>query len=152
LSAQQQLWVDRTRAALAKRREAATGQDADSEPAGILTSMTRQLSPERAIELYRKITPVFVYQVLDRLYQSASLRVVHEIVEHLCSDEVQARLRACEHVRDGILDEFCTVLGQSEIRQQLSREDLQHLLEECGAANDLLAMENCIRLASAKAG
>ena len=138
-------------AALAAQRQRATG-DRTAEPPGILTSVTRQLPPEKAIELYRKITPVFVYQVLSRLDESTSLRVVHEIVDHLCSEPVQQRLQSCEHVRDGILEELRLVLGRSDIDRQITRETLHDVLEESGATNDLMAMENCIRLARSKAG
>ncbi|MGB2987021.1 MAG: hypothetical protein WBE26_14205 [Phycisphaerae bacterium] len=154
LSQEQERLIEHTRASLAEYRED-TGRTASfgvlDEPPGILTSMTRKLPPERAIELYRKITPIVVHQVLNRLKPSANLGVVQRLVDHLCSNEVHLRLRACEHVRDGILHELCTVLGQSEIRQEVSREDLQGVLEECGAMDDLIAMENCIRLAAAKA-
>ena len=155
LSQEQQQLIERTKDALAEirsRRHLVTPLAAAEEDAGVLTSLTRQLSPAKAAELYRKIMPAFVYQVLDRLNRSASLHVVHQIVGHLCSDEVQAQLRTCEHVRDAILDEFRDVLGQSEIHQQVSRADLQKLLVECGVMNDLIALENCIKLVASKAG
>jgi hypothetical protein len=122
------------------------------EPSGILTSLTRQLAPEKAMLLYRKIAPVFVFQILNKLNESASLRDVHRFVDHLCNETVLARLAACEHVRDGILDELRAVMGSSDIRLELSREDLQQILVECGAMQDLVAMENCIRLSASKAG
>lgn len=155
LSPEQKRLIERTRASrpeydVGSKRTMPDG--VSEEPAGILTSLMRRVPPEKAIELYRKITPVFVYQVLTRLNESASLRTVNRIVEHLCGDEAQLRLRECEHVRDGILDEFRSVLGRSEIGHEISREDLQRLLEECGALNDLIVMENCIKLAAAKAG
>ena len=155
LSPEQRSLAERTKAALAEYRAEAgrtVPSGAADEAPGILTSMTRQLPPEKAVELYRKITPTFVYEVLNRLNESASLRVVHQLVDHLCSEEVQRRLRGCEHVRDGILDEFCTVLGQSDIRPDISREELQGVLDDSGAMNDLIAMENCIKLAASKAG
>jgi len=64
----------------------------------------------------------------------------------------QAHLRACAHVRDGILDECCAALGRSELRHKPSRDDLQRILVECGAMHDLIAMENCITLVASKAG
>lgn len=150
LSPQQERVANETRSALARLRDAAAGPD--TEPDGILTSMTRQLAPEKAVALYRKITPVFVYQLLGTLERSASLMVVHQIVDHLCSEDVQARLRASEHVRDAILDEFRVVLGQSELGQELSRDSVERLLNDCGAMNDLIAMENCIKLAASRTG
>ncbi len=155
LSPEQKRVIERTKASRLEYgagTKRAVPEGASEEPDGILTSLMRQLPPEKAIELYRKITPVFVYQILTRLYGSASLRTVNRIVEVLCGDEAQMRLRECKHVRDGILDEFRSVLGRSEIEHELSREDLQRLLEECGALNDLIVMENCIKLAAAKAG
>ena len=155
MSPAQERLIERTKASWDRCRadsgRSASGAAPD-EPTGILTSVTRQVPPERALELYRKITPGFVYQVLSRLNESASLRAVQQVVEHLCGEEVQARLRACRHVRDGIIDELRTVLSRSEIRQEMSRDDLQHLLEESGAMSDLVAMENCIKLAATKVG
>lgn len=155
LSQEQQRLIERTQALWEEYRTHA-GQDLPGgtaeESTGVLTSMTRHLSPEKALELYRKIAPLFVYEILNRLNESASLRVVNQLVEHLCSAEVQQRLRGCAHVRSGILEEFRTVLGRSEIRQEVSPEELQRLLEESGALNDLIAMENCIKLTAAKVG
>jgi hypothetical protein len=155
LSAEQVRLIERTKAAWAEHRAAAdrtAPQAAPEETEGILTSLTRHLPPEKAVALYHKIAPAFVYQLLKRLNESASLRVAHQLVDHLCSEGVQQRLRVCAHVRNGILDECRAVLGQSEIRQEISREELQHLLVECGAMHDLIAMENCITLMASKAG
>lgn len=155
LSSRQERLIERTKAQWATYRaggyRTAIGGVAD-ESTGILTSVTRKIAPERALELYREIAPGFVYQVLERLNQSASLGVVRELVDHLCSEEVQARLRACRHVRDGILDELRTVLGRSEIHQEISLANLQSLLEKSGAMNNLIALENCIKLAATRAG
>jgi hypothetical protein len=129
-----------------------TATPSSDERSGILTSLTRHLSPEKAMLLYRKIAPVFVYQILNKLDESASLREVHRFVDHLCSEPVLARLANCEHVRDGILEELRDVLGTCQVELRLSRRDLQGILEECGAVQDLVAMENCIRLAASKAG
>lgn len=154
LSREEEPLIKRTKACLAEYR-ARAGQvasfDVPDEPLGILTSMTRKLPPERAIELYRKITPIVVHQVLNRFDSSANLGVVQRVVDHLCSEEVHLRLRACEHVRDGILDELCTFLGRQEIRQEVSRADLQAVFEQCGVMDELIAMENCIKLAASKA-
>jgi hypothetical protein len=146
LSAEQARVIADTAQAWAQRRPVV------EEQTGVLTSLTRHLPPHKAVQLYRKIAPVFVYQVLGRVNESASIRVVNQIVDHLCSDEVQQRLRTRAHVRQGILDEFRAVLGRSDLHQELSLADLERVLEECGAMNDLLAMENCIRLTAARAG
>jgi hypothetical protein len=130
--------------------QAASRGASDTSP-GILTSMTRKLPPERAIELYRKITPIVVHQLLGRFNPSAKLGVVQRAVDHLCSEEVHRRLCACEHVRDGILQELANVLDRRELLQEVSREDLRAVLEQCGAMDDLIAMENCIKLAASKA-
>ena len=150
----EQLVKDIEAALAAQRADAvrAAPGDTPEEPPGILTSVTRHLPPEKAIDLYRKITPVFVYQVLSKLDESASLRDVHRIVDHLCSEPVQQRLQTCEHARDGILEEFRAVLGRSDVHQKITREMLQRVLTESGAMNDLMAMENCIKLARTKAG
>ncbi|UCG31582.1 MAG: hypothetical protein JSU68_07930 [Phycisphaerales bacterium] len=151
---QEQVVKDIEAALAAQRTDAVRAAPGDplEEPPGILTSVTRHLPPEKAIELYRKITPVFVYQVLSKLDESASLRDVHRIVDHLCSEPVQQRLQTCEHARDGILEEFREVLGRSDVHKKITREMLQRVLAESGAMNDLMAMENCIKLARTKAG
>ena len=127
-------------------------RDAAAERTGILTSMTRQLPPEKAMELYRKFAPVVVYQILDRVDQSTSLRVVHTVVDHLCSEQVQNRLRGADHVRDALIEELRAVLGAGESAVQMTRAELLEVLEESGAMNDLIAMENCLKLAASKAG
>ncbi len=155
LSREQKRVIERTRASWEEYRAHAGPElpgGTPDETTGVLTSMTRQLSPEKALELYRKIAPLFVYEILNRLNESTSLRVVNQLVEHLCSADVQQHLSACAHVGSGILEEFRTVLGRSEIRQEVSPEELQRLLEESGALNDLIAMENCIKLGAAKVG
>jgi hypothetical protein len=118
------------------------------EAPGILTSLTRRLPPDRAVELYRRITPIFVYQVMERLSQSANVRVIQILVDHLCSDEAQRRLRNSKHVRDAILDEIRGVLGRNEIHPDISRDELHNMLAGSGAMYDLIAMENCIQLAA----
>ena len=151
---EQERLIEQANASAAQRRARtapASSLGRVQEPAGILTSMTRKLPPDRAIELYRKIAPTVVHQLLNELYPSANLAVVQRFVDHLCSADVQVRLRACDHVRDGILHELCMVLGQPDIRQEVDREDLQRVLEECGAMDGLIAMENCIRVAASKA-
>jgi len=65
---------------------------------------------------------------------------------------VQARLRACRHVRDGILREFRIALRDNDLGKDLSREAIERVLEESGAMSEIVAMENCIRLAAARAG
>ena len=154
LSPEQQQLVERIKATMAKYRASASQAAplrVSDEPPGILTSVTRRLSPERAIELYRKIAPMIVHQMLNRLKPSVNLSVVQRLVDHLCTRDVLVRLSACEHVRDGILDELCTALGRHEIRRELSRADLQRVLEESGAVDDLIAMENCIKIAVTRA-
>jgi hypothetical protein len=155
LSPAQLAVTDAVRAELKKRREALTVATTDAtneELPGILTSMTRHLSPEKALELYRKIAPVVVYQILDRVNQSTSLRVVHRIVDHLCSSAVQEKLRSVEHVRDAMIDELRSVLGADESAVRLTRAELLAVLEESGAMNDLIAMANCLKLSASKAG
>ncbi len=135
------------------RREAAfdPAHRGGAEPPGVLTSLMRELPPAKAMELFRKIAPAFIYQILDRLNRDASISVIHQLADHLCDEGVLGHLRTCEHVRDGILEEFRNVLGQSEVCESISRADLDRLLHESGAIHDLIAMENCIKL-SAKAG
>lgn len=148
--------IDRVRAALAEcgasSDAAAEAQGTGPLEIGMLTSLTHRLPPEQAMELFRRITPVLVYQILERLNDSAHIPIVRRFVDHFCSAEVQARLRNCEHVREGILEEFCRVLGSSEIRRTISAGELEQLLLEGGAMHELLVMENCIKLVSSRAG
>lgn len=130
------------------RKPARSGIDVE----GVFTSVARHLSPERAVDLFRKIVPVFAYQILTQLNESASVGVVNMLVDHLCSEEVQRDLRNCDHVRSRILEEVCAVLGRAELSAGLTLDDLQGMLEESGAVHDLLAMENCIKLAKSRAG
>jgi hypothetical protein len=122
------------------------------EAAGVLTSMTRQLSPELALELYRKIAPLLAFAVLKHVERSASLDHVQAVAEHLCAEPVQTRLRAAEHVRDALVDELCTVLGDTRIKLGLNRRNLMVIMEESGATADLSAMVNCITLSKVRAG
>ncbi len=152
--AQQQIAADVQRSLLERAHAAPSttaGQRVDQQT-GILTTVTRQLPPEKAVELYRKIAPVFVYQLLNRIDESTSLRVVHSLVDHLCHPDVQTRLREHEHVRDAIMDEFCAILGQSELHRKISRSQIDTILEECGAMDELITMENCIKLIANRAG
>lgn len=154
LSPVEQRLVERTRALLAEHRAVAAreaGSTGSDEPIGILTSLTRMLAPDQAMDLYRKITPVLVHQVLNIIYPTVNLGVVRQLVDHLCSAEVYARLLTFEHVRDAILHELGAELGRSESCQQITREDLQEVIEQSGLMGDLVAMENCIKLAASRA-
>lgn len=122
------------------------------EDAGILTDIARQLPPDQIMQLYRKIAPLVVFEILKLLTHSTSLEKVNEIADHLCNEETQERLRKSEHVRDGLLDELRFLLGDAVVDRVLTRERLLEVLHDCGAMNDLIAMENCIKLSRAKAG
>jgi hypothetical protein len=118
---------------------------------GLLTSVTRSLSPARALELYRTIAPHVVYETLRTIDAAVRLETVLSVAEHLCSDAVQARLRAEKHVRDALIDELGAAVQDSGIREKLDRVRLQEILEQCGAMRHVVAMSNCIKLARAKA-
>jgi len=120
-------------------------EHADEAP-GLFTELTRELSPERAEQLYRKVVPLLVYELLRTLDRSANVALVQQIVEHLCSREVQDRLRGCVHVRDGILDELCVVLRDRGVRGVLNRDDVLRVMEACGITGELMTLVNCIRL------
>jgi hypothetical protein len=121
-------------------------------PVSPLTYTTGQLTPEQAHALYRKISPLVVFEIMRTLDRSANVAIVQEIADRICSDEVLTRLRACRHVRDGIIDELCRYFGESGIRAVLDRERLLEIMEECGALNDVTTMANCIRMSQVKAG
>ena len=130
--------------------------------AGILTDVTRQLSAEQARQLFEKLAPMLVYATLRHLDCNSSFAEVDRIAGHLCSDDVQTKLRQAEHTRDALVDEFVLAIveqgvGSSEsdidgIGVLLNRDQMTRLLEECGAMGDLVAMSNCILLAKTQAG
>lgn len=120
-----------------------------AEPQGIFTELTRELSPERAEQLFRKIAPLVVYELLRALDQNTNIGTVQQVVDHLCSPAVQDRLRACAHVRDGILDELAAVLRDAGLRTAIDRAGIQALMEDCGAAGELKTLVNCIRFTQA---
>jgi hypothetical protein len=122
---------------------------AGEEPPGMFTELTRELSPERAEQLYRKIVPLLVYEILRAVDRSAHVSTVQQIADHLCSREVQERLRACAHVRDGILDELCVELRDHGLRTAMSRRAMLKIMEACGVTGELTALVNCIRLTRA---
>ncbi len=119
---------------------------------GVLTSLTRQLSPEKALVLYRKIAPILVYNLLQQLIGSAPLDLVGQVTDRLCGPQAQDRLRCAPHVRDAIVNEVSDAVGCSRIQRRLSRQDVLVLLAASGMMNELLIMENCIKLIHAKAG
>lgn len=147
--------VRATAAAWSTRRDPqAEPVSSGTEPPGVLTSLTRQLTPERAMDLYRKIAPMLVYQLLHALDARANLSVMHTVVHRLCGDAVQRRLRAAEHVRDVLLEELADSLSASgalDGSRGIGRADVEEALRASGATARLAAMENCIRLA-ARAG
>ena len=119
---------------------------------GLFTELTRELAPERAAALYRKIVPLLVYELLRTLDQSANVATVQRIVDHLCSPAVQTRLRQCAHVRDGILDELCALLHDTGLRDALDREAVLAIMADCGVTGELMTLVNCIQLIQANAG
>jgi len=134
-----------------------TPADADADAPGLFTELTRELSPQRAEALYRKVVPLLVYEMLRALDQSANIATVQQIVDHLCSREMQTKLRGCSHVRDGILDEITTVLASAGInrsadRRALNRDDVLAIMNDCGVTGELMTLVNCVRLLQANAG
>lgn len=119
---------------------------------GVLTDVTSQLPPEKAVELYRKIAPMLAFGVLRRLDRNARLDTVQAIADHLCDEAVQRRLRASEHARDGIVEELCECLRDAGVKEVLDKDALLAVMEDCGATGDLMAMANCIRLSQVRAG
>ncbi len=112
---------------------------------GILTRLTKQLSPTEALELYRDISPRLVLSILGCLDRSANVVTVRVVTDHLCRADVLARLRNGKHARDKLVDELCLALNESGIRQLLDRETLMDILEDSGVMRDLVAMEACLQ-------
>jgi len=124
-------------------------REGDDEPTGLLTELTRELSPQRAEELYRKVAPLLVYELLRKLDENAQVGTVQRVVDHLCSPGVQEHLRACTHVRDGILEELAEVLCRTGVCAELDRAGVQRVMERCGVMGELLTLVRCIRLMQA---
>lgn len=118
----------------------------------MLTDVTRSLPPERAMELYRSIAPQVIYEMLRAAGNMPRLEMVLSLAERMCSPEVQERLRASAHVRDGLIDELSAAIAGADLREQLDREAVKRILEECGAMRKIVAMANCIKLARSRAG
>gem|GEM_PF-179753 len=114
------------------------------ERPGILTRVTRQLSTREARELFNGLSTRLVLGILFQLDWPANVRTVRQISEHLCRSEVQDRLRAREHMRDGIADELCGLLGEATVEHALTRDVLMKIIQKSGAMNDLAAMEACL--------
>lgn len=111
---------------------------------GTLTRFTKQLTGEEALELYRQITPRLVLALLVHLDEHADVRLVNRVVDHLCSPDVQDRMRRQRHVRDGIVDELRTALKDSRRDVDVSRDALLTVLEDTGVMKNLFAMEACL--------
>ena len=112
---------------------------------GILTRLTKQLTPQEALELYREISPRLVLSILGYLDRSANVATVRQITDHLCRADVLARLRNGEHTRDKLTDELRVALDDSGIKQPLNRKTLLEILETSGVMKDLVAMEACLQ-------
>jgi ABC-type Fe3+ transport system substrate-binding protein len=100
---------------------------------------------------------LLVYELLRAVDNSANIATVQRIVDHLCSGEVQAKLRGCPHVRDGILDEISTVLASAGITDArvsgtLNRDEVLAIMSDCGVTGELMTLVNCVRLLKANAG
>jgi hypothetical protein len=133
-------------------RPMTAGSSESSGPAGILTDVTRQLSAEQAQQLFAKLAPMLVYTTLKHMDCDCSFVEVDRIAGHLCSDDVQMKLRSAEHTRDALIDEFSLAFVAQGVKESLNRDQMTRLLEESGAISDLMAMSNCILLAKTQAG
>jgi hypothetical protein len=142
-SAKFRLAVEQTSARLAAARMPA-GERPGRDDSGILTELTARLAPAEAAELFRRIAPRLALGILQALDQSAKLETVRVIVDHLCRADVQQRLRAAEHVRDGILDEISSVLQASTVRERIDRDRLLQIMQVGSVLADLAIMERCI--------
>jgi DNA-binding response OmpR family regulator len=109
---------------------------------GTLTRLAKRLAPHEAGSLFREIAPALVLAVFSHLQRAADVRVVAQAAEHLCRDDVQARLRKMEHVREGIVDELAAFLRDEALLT--NRETLMSALESSGTAYRLLALEACL--------
>ena len=151
--ADQRRFVAQIQARLLRRRmEEEEAPAADKDPTGIITSLTRQITPEQALALYHDIAPRLVHEVMSYLGHSANLGTVRRAADHLLAEDVQARLRECEHVRDGILEELQAVLEPGDRSRYPTRSELMELMRRSGAERHLVAMANCLTLAGSRAG
>ena len=143
----------KTIARLTQMREEAAqrGMPAETDR-GVLTDVTRTLTPEMAAALYRKIAPLIVFEILRKLDRSARLDTVHAVTDHLCAGDVLQRLQQCPHASDAIVDELCVCLGDVGLKKELDRASMLEVMEACGVLGDLEAMANCLLLGKTRAG
>lgn len=111
---------------------------------GVLTRVTKRLTPSEADDLFQQIVPRLVTSVLEELDRSANVGLVRRITDHLCLPEVRDRLRRCEHVRDGLVGELTTVLKREGLCCSLNRGIVMNAVGEGGAMHTLLALEACL--------
>ena len=116
----------------------------DHEPAGMLTRVARQLTPDDALELYRTILPRLILQVLEHLDRSANVDLVRRVTEHMCRADVQETLRESDHVRDAVVSELCKVLNDGSIQRVLDRGSLLDIMQASGVTNNLATLEACL--------
>ncbi|MEK6675915.1 MAG: response regulator [Planctomycetota bacterium] len=114
----------------------------DRTTQGTLTRLTKRLAPEEARSLLEEIAPALVLTVFSHLDRSVDARTVRRVADHLCSPQVQDRLRKLDHVRDGILDEMAVCLADSTI--SANRDSLMKAIEASNALHRLLALEACL--------
>ncbi len=120
---------------------------AATEDNGILTRLAARLAPQEALALFRRIAPRLVLGVLARIDDACQLERVRRVVDHLCADDTQTRLRSAEHVRDAILDEIGAALCDAGLKERLGRDGLSEIMTAGGVMNDLIIMERCILVA-----
>lgn len=117
---------------------------ANPDDPGVLTQLTGKLSAAEALSLYQRIAPRLALGVLHHLDQTVTLDIIQRVSRHLCHPDVQTRLRGYHHVRDGIIEELCSVLRDTRLRERLDRQSLLSIIEQTDMLSVLTTMERCL--------
>ncbi len=109
-----------------------------------LTSFSKRLSQEEAQELYRAILPPLVREVFRAAGGGENDSAVRRIVDHMCRNDVQSRLRQSEHVSDAIAAELTTVLNDFRLKPRVTKEGLRRIVHRARLYSSFLALQGCL--------
>jgi FixJ family two-component response regulator len=116
----------------------------ESPVQGVLTRMTRRLTPDEAANLFREIMPRMILEILAEVDQSATVESITRMAEHFARPDVMVRIRAHAHVRDGILTELVTCFQAAGVKVPVDRSSVLSAVERSGALHRLRVLEACL--------
>lgn len=116
----------------------------DAPVQGVLTRMTKRLTPDEAGSLFKEIMPKLILAILAEVDQTANVEAITRMADHFGRVDVQERIRKFEHVRDGILAELVTSFELEKLKASVTRESLLKAIETSGALHRLRVLESCL--------